>query len=293
VGSDSEQALRDRAADLLTSGRVELVVGYGKSYVGDGVRPVFVRSPAEAGGMIWDERCAANLATFLMKEPCLRVMAKGGKVGIVAKGCDARAIAVLLQEKQLDRDKLHVFGVVCNGVADEGAGPGIEVKCRSCEVQVPPVYDDLIGAESDVRPIEGIPREDVERVLALGRADRWQFWTHELSRCVKCYACRQACPLCYCGECITEKTRPQWIERAASLRGNIAFHYIRAMHLAGRCVSCGECARACPMGIPVDLLTRHLSRRVRESYDYAAGMDPDAEPFYLAYRDDDPGDFIR
>ena len=159
-------------------------------------------------------------------------------------------------------------------------------------MQLPGIYDDLIGSEADAAKVEGEPRADIEEVLALDRPARWEFWTRELSRCIKCYACRQACPMCYCGECITEKSMPQWIDKAASLKGNIAWHYIRAMHLAGRCVACGECARACPIDIPVDLLSRFLSQRVEEAYDYKTGMDPEADPFFLVNREDDTEEFI-
>ena len=293
MATEQEKALRERAGQLLSSGKVELVIGYGKTYLGDGVRPRFVKTESDAQWLVWNNRCVHNLATYLSKEPVLSVVGNGGRVGIVAKGCDARGIVALVQEKQLRRSAVHVIGMVCNGVVDDGAASGAAFKCTACEVQVPPVYDDLIGNESDVMPIEGEPAEDIDRIRSLDRSQRWAFWTRELSRCIKCYACRQACPLCYCGECITEKSRPQWIDKSSSLRGNIAYHFIRATHLAGRCVACGECARACPMNIPVDLLSRFLSQRVEEVYDYRAGIDPEAEPFYVTNREDDPEDFIR
>ncbi len=290
--SSLEDALRSKAAELLESGKVDLLVGYGSAFLGDKVRPVFLRKGGDASKLMWNDRCAHNLATYLMKEPCLGLIKGEGRVAVVAKGCDARAIATLLQESQVERDRVHIIGVACSGVRYDEESDGIAVKCRGCEVQVPALHDDLIGGQADAKPVEGQPGEDIEKVLALDREARWDLWTGELSRCIKCYACRQACPMCYCGECITEKSRPQWIDKAASLKGNIAFHYIRAMHLAGRCVSCGECARACPMDIPVDLLSRFLSRRVEEAYGYKTGMDPEAEPFFLVNREDDIEEFI-
>jgi ferredoxin len=293
VTSNLEEPLRAKAAELLSSGKVDLLIGYGRAFLGESVRPVFLRQDADAAKLIWNDRCAHNLATYLMKEPCLGLVKGGGRVAVVAKGCDIRAIATLIQENQIERDRVHIIGMACSGVRYDEDSRDMAIKCRGCEVQLPALYDDLIGSEADTGEVEGEPREDIERILALDRSARWEFWTRELSRCIKCYACRQACPMCYCGECITEKSRPQWIDKAASLRGNIAFHYIRAMHLAGRCVACGECARACPMNIPVDLLSRFLSWRVEEAYAYRAGMDPEADPFFLVNRQDDPGEFIR
>jgi ferredoxin len=283
---------------------VDLIIGYGRTFKGDGVRPVFLRKdsetgkPADTGRLIWNDRCAHNLATYLMREPCVEILkgkGKGtgkGRVAVVAKGCDIRAIATLVQEGQIERERVHIIGMACSGVRYDGDSDRIALKCRGCEVQLPAIYDDLIGSEADAVKVEGKPREDIEKVLELDRPARWEFWTRELSRCIKCYACREACPMCYCGECITEKSRPQWIDKAASLKGNIAWHYIRAMHLAGRCVDCGECARACPVDIPVDLLSRFLSERVEEAYDYKPGMDPEAEPFFLTNREDDTEEFI-
>jgi ferredoxin len=292
VASDRQADLRSKARDLISSGDIEIIIGYGKKRMGDGIRPLYVRKPDDAERLVWNEHCVHNLATYLMKQPCIDIIGKGGRVGIVAKGCDVKSIVSLIQEKQLKRDSVHIIGVVCNGMdADRGAGR--MSKCRQCSVQVPAVYDDLAGSPSEVIPIEGDPLEDIKAIEAMTRAERWAFWTEQLSGCIKCYACRQACPQCYCKECITEKARPQWIDKASSLKGNIAYHFIRAIHLAGRCVSCSECSRACPMNIPVDLLTRYLSHQVDEGFDYRPGEDAEQEPFFVTFADGDPDDFVR
>jgi formate dehydrogenase subunit beta len=291
VTTDLEADLRQTVRDLVSSGKVDLVAGYGRKYMGDEIRPLLVRTAADADRLVWDEHCVHNLASYLTREPCLGIIRKGGRVGIVAKGCDVRSVVGLIQEKQLGRETVHIVGMVCRGMKkDDGE---TLVKCRQCKVQVPGVHDDLVGEASQVTPVEGDPLEDIKAIEAMSQAERWRFWTEHLSRCVKCYACRQACPHCYCKECITEKSRPQWIDKASSLKGNIAYHYIRAMHLAGRCVACGECSRACPMGIPVDMLSRYLSHKVDEAFDYRPGEDAEQEPFFVKFTDHDPEDFIR
>ena len=91
---------------------------------------------------------------------------------------------------------------------------------------------------------------------------------------MRCYACRQVCPLCFCERCVADKSRPQWIETAPHPRGNLAWHLTRALHLAGRCVGCGECERACPAGIPLALLNRKVPQVVEERFGYRASDDP-------------------
>jgi formate dehydrogenase subunit beta len=293
----SQSKLREEARRLLADGGVDVVVGYGEGHGGEGVRPAFATAPAEAEKLVWNRDCVHNLATYLSKEPCREVILRGGKVGIVAKGCDARALVVLLREGQLARESVHVIGMVCDGV---GGGEAVEdvsgetmLKCRQCEVQTPPVYDSLIGDPARARRVEGNPLEEVEELESLSRGERWDYWMGHLSRCMKCYACRQACPMCYCAECITEKARPQWIDKPSHLKGALAYHLIRAMHLAGRCVSCGECGRACPLDIPVDRISRFLAHEVEGAFDYRPGVDMEAVPAFRTYREDDPGNFIR
>jgi ferredoxin len=291
--TNSESKLREEAKKLLSGEAVELVIGYGEGHGGEGVRPLFARTPEEAGKLIFNDGCVHNLATYLSREPCRQIILRGGKVALVAKGCDARAIVVLLQEGQITREKVHVIGMVCDGVRRPGAAEGQTLpKCRKCEVQTPPLYDTLVGDSAGATGVDGDPLGDVNEIASLPREERWEFWTGQMERCMKCYACREACPMCYCETCITEKSEPPWIDKASHLKGALAYHLIRAMHLAGRCVSCGECGRACPLDIPVDLISRHLAAEVEEAFNCRTGMDPEATPVFRTYSEDDPGDFI-
>lgn len=294
---NSQIRLREEAARLLAGDMVKMVVGYGEGHAGEGVRPLFASRPEEADSLVWNRSCVHNLATYLSKEPCRQMMLRGEKVAVVAKGCDARALAVLFKEGQLRRERVHIIGMVCDGVEGDGVPDeltgGAHMKCRQCEVQTPPVYDTLVGDSSRVEPVEGNPLEDVERIESLSREERWEYWIGHLDRCMKCYACRQACPMCYCSECITENTRPQWIDKPSHRKGALAYHLIRGMHLAGRCVSCGECGRACPLDIPVDRISRYLAREVDRAFGYKPGMDLEATPAFRTFREDDPEDFIR
>ncbi|MGQ9603700.1 MAG: Fe-S oxidoreductase [bacterium] len=279
--------LRVEAKRLLENGEVWAVVGYTESQLKGKIRPLISFDPESAENLIWDGRCNINLAGYLVREPLSQLIKKGKRVGIVAKGCDLLSVSVLIQENKLKRDLVYIIGVACPGIKDDSGN--YLAKCRGCQVQIPQTYDLLIGSPEITR-IEGSRYHDVLEILKLDYNRRWDFWIDQFKKCIKCYACRQACPLCYCETCLTDKTVPQWVERNPSISGNLFFHFMRAMHLAGRCVGCGECARACPLGIPVDVLTRAISYEIEKAYGYYSGADTSAKPFLGSFSKDDPDD---
>jgi len=294
VVDEREGALRQKAEDLLSQGGVKLVIGYGKNALGE-VRPLLARTRAHARSLVWNSSCVHNLAVYLTREPAAGILRRGEKVAVVVKGCDARAVVTLIQEGQVPRELVHVMGVICDGVTYPDAdGAGLAVKCGGCQVRVPSFYNDLVGDPEGVEPLPGNPLADAEDLLAETEDERWAFWREQMEKCMRCYACREACPMCYCKECITEKSRPQWIDRAPLPRGNLAYHLVRAAHLAGRCSSCGECTRVCPVGIPVDMLNRFLTSRIRTAFGHECGVDCEAEAFQSTFnKAEDPEDYIR
>jgi L-lactate utilization protein LutB len=166
-------------------------------------------------------------------------------------------------------------------------------RCVDCTRREPSHCDYLVGEAPP--PAEGgrgldARVADVERMTL---AERWAFWTAEFERCVRCYACRQACPVCFCERCVADKSMPQWIESSPHGRGNMAWHLTRALHQAGRCTGCSECERACPAGIPLSLLNRKLQQVVSARFGATASDDPSAPAPVGAFTLDDPQEFIR
>jgi formate dehydrogenase (coenzyme F420) beta subunit len=136
-------------------------------------------------------------------------------------------------------------------------------------------------------------RDAIAKLAAMTVAERRAFWADELGRCIKCYACRSSCPMCYCERCTMDVNRPQWVPVASHALGNLEYHMVRAMHLAGRCVECGTCGAACPVGIPVHLLTLFAEESVRRQFGQKGGASAKLDYAMSTFRPDDKESFIR
>ncbi|MBM4321719.1 MAG: Fe-S oxidoreductase [Deltaproteobacteria bacterium] len=287
--------LQELARKLLAEGTVKVVIGWEEGR--RGVRPAMITDPAQAGRLIFDTRCVHNLAAYA--NPRRSQLAALGRAAIVVKGCDARAVAGLIRESQLEREDLVLIGVRCGGVRREPCGPAAPLdaatvadRCSGCTAREPGLADHLVGELPPAPPRISRRDEQLARLMAMSHAERWAFWQAELARCIRCHACREVCPLCFCERCIADKTMPQWIESSPHARGNLAWQVNRMLHLAGRCVDCGECERACPAGIPLGLLTRRIAQVVEQRYDHHPTDDPTVPSPIGAFRNDDAQEFI-
>jgi ferredoxin len=259
------EEIKAKAKELLKTKQVDVVIGYKRASDGILAMPAFITKEEDAEQLIWDGYCVYNLSNYLLEY-------KGRRAGIVAKTCDVKSIVVLLQENQLKREEVFIIGVECSGIVHERvaglergaeAEIGFEEKCRGCKPSIPPFYDALIKQEGQKSPeadLEKDQYESVRKMEAKSAQDRFQFWEEEFSRCIRCYACRQICPMCYCPKCVADQTMPAWFSRAANFKGNFSWNVTRAMHLAGRCIDCGECERACPAGIPLREINKKIEK---------------------------------
>ena len=293
------EAIRLEAVKLLTDQTVVAVVGYLPGRRLGTAGPALVTTVEQAAQLVFSPACVNNLSVYLTKAK--KGVLKKGRVGIVAKGCDLRALAGLMGESQIKREELFIIGVACAGVYGSGADRtqplsenNIARKCRECSVHLPEGTDLVAGAAnqhlSELAPLEA---QEMARIEAMTQAERWAFWKEHFSRCIRCMACRQVCPFCYCEQCLCDKNRPQAVESSPRPAGNTAWHIVRAMHLAGRCGGCAECERVCPMDIPLNLLNRRMARELKELYDYEAGMVPAEKGPLTQYKEDDDQSFIK
>jgi ferredoxin len=273
------------AAGLLRDGQVSTVLGWVPGPMPDQMIPGFVTAEADAALLGWNERCHANLATYLAgpnRAP--------GKVAVVLKKCDARSVTTLLQEAQIARDDVSLIGVSCAGVVEDGR---LARKCYACDGAVADVCDATVSSTAVSRATAPDPRDaEIAFLESLPPRERWSFWQDQFADCIRCYACRAVCPMCYCGSCVSEQHRPQWIPTAIEGKGNTAWNLVRAYHLAGRCVGCDACARVCPANIRLDLINRRLALEIERRYDYRPGESTEGAPPLAAFRPEDPQEFI-
>lgn len=265
------EALWNKAKELLATGTVKVVIGYGKG-TGEARRPIFVRSADKVNALVLDTACTQNLATYLTKAE-VRAM---GRMAIVAVPSTLRSILQLAAERQLREEQVLAVAVLDGGVKELATFDAIEETTST-------IPDGLSAADQQM----------IDQLTAMSVGERRAFWAAELNRCVKCYACRSSCPMCYCERCTMDCNRPQWIPVASHALGNLEYHMVRAMHLAGRCVQCGTCGTACPIGIPVHLLTFFAEGIVRRQFGQKGGASAKLDYAMSTFKPDDKETFIR
>ena len=296
----TRETLIEKASALLADGTVNRVLGWKNGDFCYDVTPAVFESAEEMKkDFVYGDFSGANFSKYLVKET-----KKDGKVLVFLKPCDTYSFNQLLTEHRFDREKVYAVGIPCDGMVDvnkikaivgdgivavNSTESGIKVetlydgekviakedvlseRCANCKSKKHVAYDELIGEDGEI--IDNNRFDEVEKLEKMTADERFAFWQNELSRCIRCNACRDVCPACTCEKCVFDNPN-SGVENKAAANSfeEKMFHIIRAFHVAGRCTDCGECSRVCPQHIPLHLLNRKFIKDINSFYgDYQAG----------------------
>jgi ferredoxin len=263
---------------LLESGEVTVVLAYGKGYDEKHPMPYAAKIVADVEDIVFNEYCNHNMARYLVRYP------QGTKIAIAVKAADIRAVIQLIQEEKVKRDDLVLLGIPVQGMKNPKTGEVIDGKTTG-GMYNPVLYDVLLN--DDVHGHKISPYDVLAKYEAMDEDARWEFWKKELDKCIRCYACRKACPMCYCDPCFIDQIKPKWADKAPQSPGNMMYHLTRFHHLAGRCIDCGECSRACPVNIPLYLFHKKVAKECEEMFHQKAGMSIEDKPVLIDFRVED------
>ena len=285
--SKLQQALVARATQLLDEGTVARVVGWTKGEFAYDPSPATFETSAALADFVYDEFCGANLSKYLVN-----LGKKPGKTAVFLKPCDTYSLNELIKEHRVN---VYVIGIECQGKADNyklealgltsvsgvaydadkatvsttngtstvEKGAILLEKCLSCKGKKFVIADETIVIDE---------MAETANLEAMTASERYAFWQEQLSKCIRCNACRNVCPACTCTKCVFDNPKSGIAAKAndTSFEEQL-FHVIRAFHVAGRCTDCGE-SRVCPQRIPLQLLNRKFIKDIDTLYgDFQAG----------------------
>ena len=313
-----QEQLINRAKELLADGTVVRVLGWRRGDMDYNPEVAYFNSADELDNFVYNGFCGANLSKYMIEASKLE-----GKTLVFLKPCDTYSFNQLLTEHRVDRDKAYIIGVGCRGKLDiekikakgisgitavSGNPETLQIstvygdvdvdckevrleRCHVCKGKEHRVYDEVIGESVDTRDADRMA--GVEAIEAMSPAEKFAFFQAELSKCIRCNACRNVCPACSCRKCVFDSTKFDTAQKANTTTfEEKMFHIIRAFHVAGRCTDCGECSRVCPQGIPLHLFNRKFIKDINELYgDYQAGESADqrAPLVNFTFEDAEPG----
>lgn len=312
---DVELKMLERAKELLESGEVARVIGWKKGEFCFDPVPAAFESVAELESFVYNDFCGANLSKYL-----IQASKKEGKTAIFLKPCDSYSFNQLVKEHRIVRENIHVIAIECQGKLDiqkikakgidavtcaEEAGEEVKVysiygnvtvakeevllgKCATCKGKTHQVKDEEIVLH-EMPESKNNRFDEVAKLEAMTEDERFAFWKEQLSKCIRCNACRNVCPACSCLKCVFDNPASGIAAKANDSEfEEQLFHVIRAFHVAGRCTDCGECSRVCPQNIPLHLLNRKFIKDIDGLYgEYQAGEEAEGKTPLTSYTEGD------
>ena len=303
------QEIITRAKELFADGTVVRVLGWKKGDFDYNPEPAYFNSAEELENFVYNGFCGANLSKMMIEASKLE-----GKTLVCLKPCDTYSFNQLIKEHRVDREKAYIIGVGCkgkldvekikaNGIKGIESVSGAELcdacdvlniktiygdatinfadamleRCHVCKGKEHVIFDEVIGESTETNDAERFT--EVEKIEAMSPEEKFEFFRNELSKCIRCNACRNVCPACSCRKCVFDSTKFDSAQKAnVDSFEEKMFHIIRAFHVAGRCTDCGECSRVCPQGIPLHLFNRKFIKDINEFYgDFQAGADSETK----------------
>lgn len=318
------QGLINRMKELLQNGTVNRVLGWKKGDLPYNPEPAFFNNADELSEFVYDGFCGANLSKYMIAASALE-----GKTLVLLKPCDSYSFVQLMKEHRVDREKAYIIGIGCKGKLDierikaegvkgieaingaeiDGACDTLKIstiygektvaykdamleRCHVCKGKEHRIYDELALESADTLDSERF--QGVEAIENMTPEQKFEFFKNELSKCIRCNACRNVCPACSCRKCVFDSTKFDSAQKAnVDEFEEKMFHIIRAFHVAGRCTDCGECSRVCPQGIPLHLFNRKFIKDINTYYgEYQAGNNVEDETPLTDFTFDDlePGE---
>jgi formate dehydrogenase (coenzyme F420) beta subunit len=245
----------------LSEGTVDIFLGY-KMDQGHPLPHCFTKDNLDAVNDL-----IAGPARYSLEKIATKISAEHPdmKIGLLARDCNQRALNVLYVWNQLKPDNIKTVSLNCcpSKLKEHG-------DCTYLEPNKIGPFKKLVGIDNNMA---------VETAEEFKPEERVSRWMYEFSKCIKCYGCRDICPVCFCKECSLEHS--ELIGTGAIPPEIPIFHLVRAVHMGGRCIDCGLCEDACPADISLRLLYAKVNDIVMDVFDYKTGTRPDQSPFNL------------
>ncbi|MGM0414374.1 MAG: 4Fe-4S dicluster domain-containing protein [Bacillota bacterium] len=269
---------------------LDLIIGWENGRFDWQSKPAFITEANDIESLNFNNYSLKNLSGYLLKDEF-----KDKKIGIFLKGCDYKAYKQLVNYNQINPDNIQIWGIACPGLKEREFNGNINDarRCQRCQEPIPEEVEIIIGnTETAIKNSLADRYQQVKELESLATADRFAYWQKELSNCIRCYACRNACPLCECSTCMLaggDSNNDDWIDSAKEFSQDFFFHSIRAFHQAGRCVDCGECEEVCPVDIPITKINNKIRHDIEILYDQpGVAKDDNVKGPLLDFREDDP-----